>query len=1127
MATGIEIFGIACNAMQTIQFAFNTVSLCKTIHEGGSVSPEIKVCGTELTQATQSLQKSLSQAQQRKFHGDDKEIERVALSVLETTTDLRKELAKYEKIPGGSRSSSMTKTVKFMFRKSKLEKLNEQLQSQRNIMETRVLFRLSKRTDLIQDVLDNRLDAIDTQLHVFLNRLKDGHRKLEEVVRNNNLEVQEVVRKEATETRIHTQDIAALESNLTKTHVSAELKSYELLNATRNQKDRLLRSIRFESMHTRENASAINQSHEGTFQWIFKDVTESHENPGDNLSFSEGTNGEFDDLFLGKPHEQLWDSFTEWLQSSDSFYWISGKPGSGKSSLIRFLTSEPQTEILLRRREGAEKTKVLRAFIWAAGGALQRSQKGVLATLLYQLLSDEESEARQTNIMDTLSKKYSGKSDIEDWSLKELKDTLEYLLAQSSPPTCIFIDGLDEIDSGDFGGLRGLLKLVTSLGRFHNVKLCLGSRPEPILALELSKYPQLRLQDLTRRDMLKYVTESLSEVRERYITDEEYNRLVKTIISRAEGVFLWVSLVTRRISDGLISDDWATLVERVEQLPSDLSDLYKAMWYRINEDDRPLYQSDAATFFLMILEDGHQSYFSGPTVAQMMLVARPELRRKLLAGGSQMGQDQIAAEWQMLKRQVQIRCAGLLEFPSTIHDEFGVYPIRFIHRSALDFIKDTVEGQQILLHGRYSQKQLRMWSTIATVFQYSMDTYPDMTGCILSLRDILIHVEKSLNDGSIGLSSSFVLLIQAILERSKIWTETLKAMPLECVMALAGFDSYIQHRIQELSISVKRNQSHLDELLAHSVRRFYQVIVDVDFLLPFGFSDIDNDNLETISLLLEAGADVNFSLPCYTLSDTIHHSSFVMYLFAMSFYRQYKDQKHSIRLLQTLYKFVDCGANLDNNTLVKCFQNLNHLKFGQISGFYGKRDPGDAEDRPGTLALISVQDLFLHEHTMWVETLSSNDPQLYKHISIRPLASRAPLPLEPLLGSQVSVKGVRFFRCTSQTAHIFQILEELLKDPQAKDQSKIDDLNSKIQCLTDDNFLTDDEIVSYLVGRGVLLEEVRFAADDQRILRRDHYLPLGSIKFDAVEKLDWSFEPEYDEFVAAFNEECKRSEEAK
>lgn len=44
-----------------------------------------------------------------------------------------------------------------------------------------------------------------------------------------------------------------------------------------------------------------------------------------------------------------WDNFQEWLLSESNTYWISGKPGSGKSTLVKFLVTSNHTQTTLNR----------------------------------------------------------------------------------------------------------------------------------------------------------------------------------------------------------------------------------------------------------------------------------------------------------------------------------------------------------------------------------------------------------------------------------------------------------------------------------------------------------------------------------------------------------------------------------------------------------------------------------------------------------------------------------------------------------------------------------------------------------------------------------------------------------
>ena len=78
--------------------------------------------------------------------------------------------------------------------------------------------------------------------------------------------------------------------------------------------------------------------------------------------------------------------FVEWLQSEGSLYWISGKPGSGMSILMKYLLGHWLTQRNLD--VWAEDYQLITAsFFWNAGRiSLQKSQAGMLRSLLYQIL---------------------------------------------------------------------------------------------------------------------------------------------------------------------------------------------------------------------------------------------------------------------------------------------------------------------------------------------------------------------------------------------------------------------------------------------------------------------------------------------------------------------------------------------------------------------------------------------------------------------------------------------------------------------------------------------------------------------------------------------------------------------
>jgi hypothetical protein len=70
------------------------------------------------------------------------------------------------------------------------------------------------------------------------------------------------------------------------------------------------------------------------------------------------------------PSGWAWDSLYTWLENGQGCYWINGKAGSEKSTLMKFITGHPRTQQLLTT--WAENDNLLCAsfFFWSAGTEL-------------------------------------------------------------------------------------------------------------------------------------------------------------------------------------------------------------------------------------------------------------------------------------------------------------------------------------------------------------------------------------------------------------------------------------------------------------------------------------------------------------------------------------------------------------------------------------------------------------------------------------------------------------------------------------------------------------------------------------------------------------------------------------
>lgn len=319
----------------------------------------------------------------------------------------------------------------------------------------------------------------------------------------------------------------------------------------------------------------IPEAYRNTFEWIFKDS---------------------EDLGCSR---KRWSSFPAWLtRSSKDIYWITGKPGSGKSTLMKFILCHPKLQALLREWANDLPLLIGGFYFWKAGAETENSREALMKTLLRQCLS----------VMPALIPKICRKrwtllkifgtippSDL-GWTFRELAESVTSLALESGKlfKLAFFIDGLDE-----FGGDHAeLVDLIHEISLKDEIKLCVSSRPLNLFSDRYRSNPNLKLQDLTRNDIDMFVRKQLTThaaFRElQSIHPIQTNRLLDSIIEKAGGVFLWVAVVVRSLLESLTEGETlADLEKTVSQLPSDLEKLYFSIWASISTKYKP----EASEFF--------------------------------------------------------------------------------------------------------------------------------------------------------------------------------------------------------------------------------------------------------------------------------------------------------------------------------------------------------------------------------------------------------------------------------------------------------------------------------------------------------------------------------------------------
>jgi hypothetical protein len=346
---------------------------------------------------------------------------------------------------------------------------------------------------------------------------------------------------------------------------------------------------------------------------------------------------------------------------------------------MKYICNHETTLKTLRRWAGAEPLFTASFFFWNSGYPMQKSQVGLLQSLLYQVLC-----ACPALIMEVCPLK----GPREPWKRRELFEALDKVSKQTALPAkfCFFVDGLDEYEGDD----EDIIALLQDLVSSPNIKICVSSRPWNAFldAFDDSEW-KLVLEELTRDDMQKYVHTMLVQNKafaRMSKHDFRCKTLVPQIAQKAQGVWLWVYLVVRDLLRDLRGEEEFPLLQRrLDSFPEELERYFESILDHIDKIHR---EESARIFWVAVTAVKPFPLLSLHYLS--MESANKDYAIQLES--SQLSPQeafQIKKKWRKL---LNSRCRDLLEVDQACLQEnlcFLEGRVDFLHRTVRDFLRNN------------------------------------------------------------------------------------------------------------------------------------------------------------------------------------------------------------------------------------------------------------------------------------------------------------------------------------------------------------------------------------------------------------------------------------------------------
>lgn len=330
---------------------------------------------------------------------------------------------------------------------------------------------------------------------------------------------------------------ALVTSTLHDHHLAGSVSPSLQTSLTPEQKENILDKLKFDAVDSRYVSLRAAQTK--TCQWLPKSKT-----------------------------YKAWQDATK-LAEHHGFLWIKGKPGAGKSIMMKFL--------LQKAKRMMTGSLVISFFFNARGDKLEKSTEGLYRSLLIQLLQSLSGNPLDAGALVPLL----AMPEDSPWPIEALKSAFESVISQAGTISlCCYIDALDECSEDEVREMIYFFEDIgeQALGSNFIFRVCFSSRHYPHITIRKGLQLTLEAEPDHTNDIRQYIQSKLK------IKEQDKKQKIETeVLERSANIFLWAALVVDILNKEYDKGLNPTL-KRLKQIPDGLHRLFEDILTRDDEN---------------------------------------------------------------------------------------------------------------------------------------------------------------------------------------------------------------------------------------------------------------------------------------------------------------------------------------------------------------------------------------------------------------------------------------------------------------------------------------------------------------------------------------------------------------